>query len=52
MSVGVQADPSWPVAPDPGRRDPGDEEEEDEEPRPHRLASLEADQIIDFVSCL
>ena len=52
MSVGVQADPTRPVAPDPGRRDAGDEEEKDEERRPHSLAGLEADQIIDFISCL
>ena len=52
VSVGVQADPAWPVAPDPGRRDAGGEEEKDEERRPDCLAGLQADQIIDFISCL
>ena len=50
MSVGVQTDSSWPVAPDPGRSDSWYEEEQDEERRPDSLASLQANQIIDFIS--
>ena len=50
MRVGVQADPAWPVAPEPGRGEAGDEEEEHEERRPDCLARLQTNQIIDFVS--
>ena len=43
VSVRIQTDPSWPVAPDPGGGESGDEEEKDEERGPNCLASLQTD---------